>query len=355
MTNTRNAAARAVVFGLLIALVACSGPSDTPQPISSDEAVRTMDALVTDVETALTGLEDDPDLAAVAGFFEGTVTVAPAGVLSPAQLAEPFELPRGVLAWSPDTDYTPDEGATPPAPYDYQVIGNPSDAGAELLVDWDAGNPPTNLAFAGSTIELPTDASAVAVVGGETVVEATLAASWELVEETRCSATASSLTATSLVFDVTAGSRAFTVTVATTPDSTSLSVELALGGVRADVGFTIDEQLRILAEPCQTGLPLGGAIGTPSSAGLDIGVTSPDHGASASAAFADIVWNTEIDPATLAAFDLSGSLTIDGSDAGTLEGTFDESASPPFDGSVSFDDKTMTFDELVDGVAGTEP
>jgi len=349
-------AARVVALGLLIALVACSGPGDTSQSISSDEAVRTMDALVTDVESALTGLEDDPDLVAVAGFFEGTTTVTPAGVLSPAQLAEPFELPRGVLAWSPETGYAPDEGATPPAPYDYQVIGNPSAANAELRIDWgDAGSAPANLAFAGSTIELPTDASAVAMVGGDTVVEATLTASWELVNETRCGATASSLTATSLVFDVTAGPRAFTFTFATTPDATSLSLDLAFGGIAADLGFTIDEQLRILAEPCQTGLPLGGAIGTPSSAGLDIGVTSPDHSAAVSAAIAEIVWDTQVDPVALAAFDLSGSLTIDGSEAGTLEGSFDESASPQFDGSVSFDDETMTFDELAEELAGTEP
>jgi len=314
-----------------------------------------MDALVTDVESALTGLEGDLDLAAVAGFFEGTTTVTPAGVLSPAQLAEPFELPRGVLVWSPETGYAPDGGATPPAPYDYQVIGNPSDANAELRIDWDAGDPPANLVFAGSTIELPTDASAIAIVGGDTVVEATLTASWELVDETRCGATTSSLTATSLVFDVTAGPRAFTFTFATTPDATSLSLDLAFGGIAADLGFTIDEQLRILAEPCQTGLPLGGAIGTPSSAGLDVGVTSPDHSATVSAAFADIVWNTAVDPVTLAAFDLSGSLTIDGSQAGTLEGSFDESASPPFDGSVSFDDETKTFDEIADEISGTQP
>ena len=355
MIDPHKAAARAVVFGLLIALVACSGPGDTSEPISSDEAVRTLDALVTDAETALTGVENDPDLAVVAGFFGGTATVTPAGVLSPAQLAEPFELPRGVMVWSTDTGYAPDEGATPPAPYDYQAIGNPSDADAELLIDWDAGDPTTTLAFAGSTIELPTDASAVAVVGGETVVEATLTASWELVEETRCSATASSLTATSLVFEVTAGSRTFTATVATTPDSTSLSLELALGGFGADLGFTIDEQLRILAEPCQAGLPLGGAIGTPSSAGLDLSVTSPDHSAAVSAAFADIVWNTAVEPVMLAAFDVSGSLTIDGSEAGTLAGSFDEAASPPFDGSVTFDDKTMTFDEIVDELSGTQP
>ena len=355
MIDMYKAAVRVVALGLLIALVACSGPGDTSQAISSDEAVRTMDALVTDVESALTGLEGDPDLTAVAGFFEGTTTVTPAGVLSPAQLAEPFELPRGVLAWSPETGYAPDEGATPPAPYDYQVIGNPSDAEAELRIDWDAGDSPANLAFAGSTIELPTDASAIAVVGGETVVEATLTADWQLVEETRCGATASSLTATSLELDVTAGSRALTLTATTTADSTSLSVELTLGGIGVDLGFTVDEQLRILAEPCETGLPLGGAVGTPSSAGLDVGVTTPDHSAAVSVAFAEIVWNTAVDPVTLAAFDLSGSLTIDGSEAGTLEGSFDESASPPFDGSVSFDDETMTFDELADELAGTEP
>ncbi len=355
MIDPRTFVARAVVFGLLIVLGACSGPGDTSQPVSSDEAVRTMNALVTDVENALTGVEGDPELAAVAGFFEGGITVTPAGVLSPAQLAEPFELPRGVLTWSPGTGYVPDEGATPPAPYDYYLIGNPSDAGAELRIDWDAGDPPATLAFAGSTIELPTDASAVAVVGGETVVEASLTASWELVDETRCDATAASLTATSLVFEVTAGPRAFTTTLATTPDSTSLSLDLALGGIEADLGFAIDEQLRILAEPCQTVLPLGGAIGTPSSADLDVGVTSPDHSAAVSVAIAEIVWNTEIDPATLAAFDLSGSLTIDGSEAGTMEGSFDESASPPFDGSVTFDDEAMTFDELADELAGTEP
>lgn len=349
-----KAAARAVAFGLLIALVACSG--DTIRSVSSDEAVRTMDALVADVESALTGLDEDPDLAAVAGFvFQEAVTVTPASVLSPAQLTESSELPRGVMTWAPDTGYAPVEGATPPAPYDYQVIGNPSDAGAELRIDWDAGAATEQLTVGDTTVELPTDAAAVALVGGKTVVEATFTASWDLVEETRCGATASSLTATSLVFDVTAGSRTFTFTATTSPVSTSLSLELALGGIGADLGFTIDEQLRILAEPCPTGLPLDGAIGTPSSAGLDVGVSSADHSAAVSADFTEMTWTTESDLVTLAAFDLSGSLTIDGTRAGTLEGSFDETANPPFDGRVRFDDETKTFDEIVDELAGTEP
>jgi hypothetical protein len=238
-----------VAFAILLALAACSNPSDGARQITSDEAVGTMDALADEVETELTGLEQDPDLVAVAGFFEGSTTVASAGALSPAQSTEPVELPRGVLAWSPDTGYKPDEAATPPSPYDLQVVGNPRDAGAELLVDWDAGSDTTQLTVGTTTIELPTDASAVARVDGDTVVEATFAASWELVAETRCGATARSLTATSLELEVTAGSRSLTVSATTTAASTSLSVELALGGIGAEVGFTIDEQIRILAEP----------------------------------------------------------------------------------------------------------
>lgn len=356
MNDSRNAAFRAVAFGLLIlTLVACSGPSDPAQLASSDQAVRTMNALIDDVEAELTGLEQDPDLAAVAGFVQGTATVAPASVLSPMQLTESFGLPRGVVAWSAGGSYAPVEGATPPAPYDYQVIGNASDAEAEVRIDWDAGGPPATFTFAGSSIELPTAAAAVVDVGGDTVAEATFTASWELVDETRCGATSPSLTATSLVFDVTAGSHAFTVTATTSSDATSLSVELALGGIGADLGFTIDEQFRILDEPCLTGLPLDGAIGTPSSAGLDIGVSSADHSAAVSADFTEIVWNTEIDPVAPAAFDLSGSLTIDGTQAGTLDGTFDETAVPTFDGRVRFDDETKTFDEIVDELAGTQP
>lgn len=355
MNQSYARAVVAVTVAVLLALAACSGPNGEIQPISSDEAVRTLDALANDAETALTGLEEDPDLVAVAGFFQGTATVAATGGLSPAQLAEPSELPRGVVAWSSETGYAPLEGATPPSPYDYQVVGNPSGAGAELLIDWDAGGATTQLTVGDTTIELPTDASAVAMVGDETVVEATLAANWELVDESRCGATAPSLTATSLVFDVVAGSRALMVTATTSADVTSLSVELALGSIGADLEFTIDEQVRVLAEPCPAELPLGGAIGTPSSAGLDLGVSAADGSAAVSTELTDIVWNTLSEPPTLATFDLTGSLAIDGSVAGTLEGRFDESASQAFDGRVRFEDTTMTVDEIVDELAGTEP
>lgn len=355
MRRLRYVTVRALALGLVLALAACTAPSGSGDPLASDQALRSMDGLANDIEFELSRLEADADLAAVAGFFGSTVTVASTGVLAPAQLGDGAELPRGVLEWVAGEGYVPADGATPPAPYDYQVLGNPTDATAELRVDWDAGAPTEEVTVGAATVELPTDAAAVVLVGGDPVADATFVADWATVAETRCGATEPSLTATRLELDVAAGSHALSVDAATTGDGTTLTVEVGVGALGADLTLAIDEQVRILATPCPGELPLGGAIGTPSNASLDAGVRSSDHDATLAVDVTDATWASFGGAASLATFDLAGSLAIDGSEAVGIDGTFDAVASPPFTAVVRFDDRTMTIEQIVEELFGTAP
>lgn len=355
MTRLRYVLVRALALGLLLGLAACGTPGGSADPLTSDEALRSMDALANDVEFELSRLEGDAELAAVAGFFGSTVTVAPAGALAPAQLDGGAGLPRGVMEWVEGEGYVPVDGATPPAPYDYQVLGNPSDATAELRIDWDAGAATEEVTVGDATVELPVDAAAVVLVGGEAVADATFVADWTTVPETRCGATEPSLTATALELDVTVGSHTLTVDAATTGSGTTLTVEVGVGVLGADLTLTLDEQVRILATPCPGELPLGGAVGTPSSATLAAGVRSPDHDATLDVGVTGATWETTDGFASLTAFDLAGSLAIDGSEAVGIDGTFDADATPPFTAFVRFDDRTMTIEQIVEELFGTAP
>ena len=355
MTERRYATACAIALGLVLALTACSGPTGSADPLSSVQALGRMDALANDVEVELSRLEGDPDLAAGAGFFGSTVTVAPAGMLAPAQLTDGSALPRGVVEFVDGEGYVPVAGATPPAPYDYQVLGNATDASAELRVDWDAGAATEVVTVGGTTVELPVDAAAVVLVGGDPVAEATFAADWTTVAETRCGATEPSLTATSLAFDVSAGSRTLSVDAATTSGDTTLTIEVGVGALTADRALPLDEQVRILATPCPDVLPLGGAIGTPSSASFDAGLHSPDHDASLGVDVTGATWDATGGPAILTAFDLTGSLVLDGSEAVGIDGTYDADATPPFTADVRFDDRTMTIEQIVEELFPTAP
>lgn len=361
MTRLRYVWVRTLALGLILGLAACGTPGGSADPLTSDEALRGMDALANDVEFELSRLENDADLAAVAGFFGSTVTVAqagvlaPAGILAPAQLDGGTELPRGVVQWTAESGYAPVDGAAPPAPYDYQVLGNPADATAELRVDWDAGAPTEEVTIGDATVELPVDAAAVVLVGGDPVADATFVADWATVAETRCGATEPSLTATALEFDVTIGSHVLAIDAATTGSGTTLTVEVGVGVLGADLTLTLDEQVRILATPCPGELPLGGAIGTPSSATLDAGVRSPDHDATLGVDVTGATWESTGGFASLTVFDLAGSLAIDGSEAVGIDGTFDAEATPPFRAFVRFDDRTMTVEEIVEELFGTAP
>lgn len=356
MNNQRYSTVFALALGLSLALAACTGPGGAADPISSGEALGAMDAMATDVEDEWTRLGDDADLAAVAGFFQDTVTLTPVGgMLEPMQLGGASQLPRGVVAWSAAEGYAPVAGATPPAPYDFQVLGNPVEPSADLQVDWDTGAPTEEFAVGSTTVELPVDAEARVLVGDDRVADATFVAAWTAVEETRCSATEPSLTATSLALDVNVGTHSLSVDAATTSSDTTLAIDAGIGILVADLTFTMDDQVRILATPCPADLPLGGAIGTPSSATLDAGLRSPDHHATIRVDLSGATYGTTEGEAALATADLTGSLTIDGSVAVGIDGSFDANASPPFTIVVRFHDRTMTIEQIAEELSGTAP
>ena len=280
------------------------------------------------------------------GFLEPSLT--PLEPLPAPLLAPTAWLPRGVVEWSASLGrYEPVAGADPPAPYDLQLLGNPVDADAELRVDWDSGGVPTDLVtLEGGTYELPSAASAVVLASDDReIASATFLADWEMVVEDRCGVTGMSLTARSIGLDVTLGSHGLGLVLETTGSSTDLAIDGTIGTIEASVGVTLDEQVRILSAPCSE-LPLGGMIGTPTDIGVDASIASSRHTASATFDADAITWAGP----DLTALDMLGRLTIDGSPVVSMDGRYDASADPPFDGSVYFDDRTMTFEEIIDAL-----